>query len=108
MWLAVPQGRSGVGAEALADLDLHALSVGVAAAVPMLPSDASALADLVASDPNLGPLLDPRLRLYDWRLALGPRLGSLAGVMHRALALGRTPVAELLAHFEQALAGDYR
>ncbi len=107
LWLAVPQGSRGAGLEALAELDLHALSTGVAAAAQMLPSDVSALADMAARDANLGPLLGPRLRLYDWRLGLGPRLGSLAGVTHRALALGRRPVEELLIQFKQALAqGD--
>ena len=108
LWLAVPAGSSGAGLDALADLDLHALSAAVAEAGGLLPTDVSALADLAAQDVNLSPLLDPQLRLYDWRTILGPVLGALAGVVHRALALGTQPVEELLGGFERAVAQSRR
>lgn len=104
LWLAVPAGSDGSGLEALSDLDLRALSAVAAEAGNLLPTDVSTLADLAGEDPNLIPLLDSKLRLFDWRLALGPVLGALAGVIHRALALGTQPVEETLARFEQAVA----
>ena len=107
-WLAVPRVSGSAGLDALADLDLHALSAAVASAGNMLPTDVSVLADLAGEDANLRPLLDPQLRLYDWRAALGPVLGALAGITHRALALGPQPVDELLGRFEQAVAGNRR
>jgi hypothetical protein len=108
LWLAVPAGSEGAGLEALTDLDLPALSTAVAAAADLLPTDAPALSELVAQDANLRPLVEPGLRLYDWRLALGPVLGALAGVTNRALALGPQPVAGLLDRFEQAVAQSRR
>lgn len=108
LWLAVPAGSGGAGLEALADLDLHAISAAVAEAGNLLPTDVSALADLAGEDANLGLLLDPQLRLYDWRMALGPVLGALAGVTHRALALGIQPVEELLGRFERTVAQSPR
>ena len=104
LWLAAPAGSGGAGLDALADLDLNALSAAVAAAGDLLPTDLAALADLAGQDANLDPLLDPQLRLYDRRKLLGPALGALAGLTHRALALGRQPVDELLGRFERAAA----
>ena len=108
LWLAVPAESGGAGLEALADLDLRALGAAVAAAGDLLPTDVSTLADQADQDSNLRPLLDPRLRLYDWRTTLSPALGALAGVTHRALALGPQPVEELLGGFEQAVAQSLR
>ena len=108
LWLAVPAGSGGAGLEALADLDLHAIGAAVAEAGNLLPTDVSALADLAGDDANLSPLLDPQLRLYDWRMTLGPVLGALAGVTHRALALGTQPVEELLGRFERMVAQSPR
>lgn len=108
LWLAVPAGSGGAGLEALADLDLHAISAAVAEAGNLLPTDVAALAELAGEDVNLSPLLDPQLRLYDWRMTLGPVLGALAGVTHRALALGIQPVEELLGRFERAVAQSPR
>ena len=108
LWLAVPAESGGAGLDALADLDLHAISTAVAEAGNLLPTDVSALADLAADDANLNPLLDPQLRLYDWRMSLGPALGALAGLTHRALALGTQPVEELLDRFERMVAQSPR
>ena len=108
LWLAVPAESGGAGLDALADLDLGSLSAAVAAAADILPADVSALADLADQDAALDPLLDPGLRLYDWRTTLGPGLGALAGLTHRALALGPQPVGELLARFELAVTKSRR
>ena len=104
LWLAAPAESEGAGPDALAEFDLPALGDAVAAALDLLPSSVRGLADRAAEDANLAPLLDLELRLYDWRPALGPDLGALAGVTHRALALGPRPVGEVLDRFERAVA----
>ena len=98
--VAIPASSGEMATAALERLNWARISRAVAKAAGMAPTAMEGLLGVAKSDRRMSYLTDLATPLFDWRLWPGKDAAAAAGLLNRALALGETPISDLLANFE--------